>query len=196
MSIPSQQKALLLPSCGPDAVYAVGERAVPQPGPGQVLIRNSAVALNPLDATIRTIGLYVSAHGWPATVGWDGAGEIAALGSSVQGWAIGDVVMYQGWAPPDYGTLQEYTVADASLVSRVPGNISVEEATTIPSAFAAPVCGLYNAPSEHSLGLTAPWEDEGRGKYAGQAALVIGGSSSVGQLGKNFTAARVYVTES
>ncbi|VDB95722.1 unnamed protein product [Peniophora sp. CBMAI 1063] len=183
MSLPSTQKALLLPRCGPDAAYAVGERPVPQPGPGQVLIRNVAVALNPLDVGIRTLGLYVSEQDWPTVAGWDGAGTIAVLGPNVQTWAVGDVVMYQGWAPPDYGTFQEYTLAEAELVSRVPGNISIEEATTIPSAYATAVCPLYNTLSaEHALGLTPPWDEGGRGKYAGQAALVIGGSGSVGQL--------------
>ncbi|KZV71804.1 GroES-like protein [Peniophora sp. CONT] len=182
MSLPSQQKALLLSRYGPDAAYELGERAVPQPGAGQVLIRNAAVALNPLDAVVRVIGLYVSEYGMPAVAGYDAAGTIAALGSDVQGWAVGDVVLYQGWFKADYGAFQEYTLSEASLIARVPSNITIEEAATIPSAIATAACALYNTPGPHSLGLTAPWEEGGRGKYASQAALVIGGSGSVGQL--------------
>ncbi|KZV71797.1 GroES-like protein [Peniophora sp. CONT] len=183
MSVPSRQKALLLPRCGPDAAYELGERAVPYPGAGEVLIRNTAVALNPIDAFgIRVMGLYVSNYGWPAVAGYDAAGTIAVLGPDVKGWAVGDVVLYQGWFKADYGAFQEYTLSDASLIARVPDNITIEKAATVPSGFSTAVFSLYNAPGEHSIGLTAPWEEGGRGKYAGQAALVIGGSSSMGQL--------------
>ncbi|KZV65633.1 GroES-like protein [Peniophora sp. CONT] len=178
---PSQQKALLL--TGPGAPYELGKRAVPQPGAGEVLIRNNAVALSPLDAVIQVTGVYVEQTGWPAVTGYDAAGSIVALGPDVQGWALGDVVLYQGWFQADYGAFQEYTLSDASLIARVPDNISVEEAATLASAFATGVCTLYNTPGPHSLGLTAPWEEGGRGKYTGQAALVIGGSGSVGQIG-------------
>ena len=36
---------------------------------------------------------------------------------------------------------------------------------------------------ELSISLTAPWEEGGKTKYAGQAAFIVGGSSSVGQYG-------------
>lgn len=182
MALPSQQKSLLLPAAGNP--FAVGMRAVPHPGPGQVLIRNVAVALNPIDGLIRALGLFVSQYGWPAVVGNDGAGEIAALGPDVQGWAVGDPVLYQCFWVPDRGTFQEYTIADAVRIARVPANISFEEAATVPLGLATAAIALYNAPSARSAGLTAPWEAGGKGKYVGQAALVVGGASSVGQYGK------------
>ncbi|KZV71795.1 GroES-like protein [Peniophora sp. CONT] len=184
MSLPSQQKALVLPAVGPGKTFELGTRAVPHPGPGQVLIRNEAVALNPVDWIIRNYGVFVSAHGWPAVVGNDGAGKIVALGSDVQGWAVGDTVLYQCFWSPDRGTFQEYTIADAVRIARVPTNISVEEAATVPLGLGTAAIALYNAPSATCAGFTAPWEADGAGKYVGQAALVIGGSSSVGQYGK------------
>ena len=182
MSLPSQQKALLLPSFGPDAAYVLGTRAVPQPGPNEVLIRNKAVALNPLDVGIRLMGLYINE--WPAVCGWDAVGPIVALGRDVQGWQVGDVVMYQGRNIPNCGCFQEYTLSNAAFIAKVPGNVSVEQAASVTSALVTATTVLYNKPSENSLGLTAPWKTGGLGKYEGQAALVIGGSSSVGQLGK------------
>ncbi|VDB99937.1 unnamed protein product [Peniophora sp. CBMAI 1063] len=180
MSLPTQQKALILPSYGPGAAFQLSTRAVPKPGAGQVLIRNTAAALNPLDFAIRNIGIFVTE--WPAVVGYDGAGTIVALGPDVQGWKVGDVVVYQGFWPADTGVYQEYTLAPADLVAKIPKNVSVEEASTLSIALATATCALYTAPGPHTLGFTAPWEEGGAGKYKGQAALVIGGSSSVGQL--------------
>ena len=88
MSLPSQQKALILARSGPDAAFELSTRAVPTPGPGQVLIRNTAVALNPLDRVIRLSGLFVNEYGWPVVAGYDGAGSIAATGSDVQEWNV------------------------------------------------------------------------------------------------------------
>ncbi|KZV70506.1 GroES-like protein [Peniophora sp. CONT] len=171
MTLPSQQKALLLPAAGPGKGFELGtRRPVPHPSPGQVLIRNEAIALNPVDWIIRNYGVFVSPHGLPAVVGNDGAGKIVALGSDVrrQGSAISDTVLYQCFWSPDRGTFQEYTITDAVRIARVPANINVEEAATVP-------LGLGTA------AIAFPWEADGAGKYAGQAALVIGGSSSVGQ---------------
>jgi len=64
----------------------------PAPGPGQVLVRVRACALNHLDVWVR--------HGWPSLklemphwTGADVAGEVAALGEGVTGWEIGQRVV-------------------------------------------------------------------------------------------------------
>jgi NADPH:quinone reductase-like Zn-dependent oxidoreductase len=64
----------------------------PEPGPGEVLVRVRACALNHLDVWVR--------RGWPGLklemphwTGADVAGEIAALGEGVTGWEIGQRVV-------------------------------------------------------------------------------------------------------
>lgn len=76
---------------GPE-VLQYREIPTPQPGPGDVLVRLHAAALNRLDLWVRA--------GWPSIKlsyphipGADGAGEIAALGSGVSGWNPGDRVV-------------------------------------------------------------------------------------------------------
>ena len=185
----SEHSALLLPAAG--AAFEVGKRATPKPGPGQVLVRNKAVALNPIDWIVQKFGIFYKT--FPAVIGGDGAGEIAELGAGVTGWSIGDKVFYQGTFDSDRGTFQELTLADAVRIARVPDNLLYEQVATLPLTLATVAVGAYKprhsevrASDKHDIGgvgLTAPWETDGRGKYAGQAAVITSGSSSVGQFG-------------
>lgn len=63
--------------------------------------------------------------------------------------------------------------------------MSYEEVSTIPVAFTAAYCGLYNA-KPYGLGLDPPLEPSKRGIYAGSLLVILGGSSSVGQYGESF----------
>ncbi|KAI0033277.1 GroES-like protein [Vararia minispora EC-137] len=177
----STQKALLLRSKG--APFELTTRPIPSPGPGQVLIKNVAVALNPVDKYIQKFGFIVDAYGYPALAGSDGAGDIVEVGEGVSGrWVAGDKVLYQSFWAQDRATFQEYTLADAVRIAKIPENLTYEQAATVPLGFSTAAVGLY-APfaPRGGAGLTPPWEEGGRGKYAGKPALVIGGASSVGQ---------------
>lgn len=85
-------KAILFYQHGGPDVLQYADFPTPQPGPGEVLIRLRAAALNRLDLWVR--------NGWPGIrlqyphiPGADGAGEIAALGEGVSGWEIGERVI-------------------------------------------------------------------------------------------------------
>jgi len=67
----------------------------------------------------------------------------------------------------------------AEVASKIPSNISFEEASTLPIGFVTAAVGLYH--NVGGLALSPAWEESGRGKYAGKAAFVAGGASSVGQ---------------
>ncbi|KAI0029610.1 chaperonin 10-like protein [Vararia minispora EC-137] len=183
----SQQKALLF--LNKDAKkFTLGTRLIPKPGPGQVLIKNKAVAINPIDAYIEKMpGLLDQlGRGYPALAGVDGAGVIQKLGEGVSGWTVGDEIMYEAHDQPDFCTFQEYSLSFAARIAKIPKNLTFDEATTIPLCFAVAAIGLYDAHAEPGamsggMALTAPWEEGGRGKYAGQPILVTGGASSVGQ---------------
>ncbi|KAI0763243.1 GroES-like protein [Irpex lacteus] len=167
---------------GPAAPFELTERPTPKPGPGQVLIKNIAAALNPADYIIHHLGAWVDHYGYPALVGLDGCGEVAAIGEGVVGLNIGDRVLYEALFHPDTMSFQEYTVSDAVQVAKVPSNVSFDGAATIPSCFTTAAVGLYQKVKRRGgLALTAPWEEGGLHKYAGQPAIVSGGASSVGQ---------------
>ena len=67
---------------------------------------------------------------------------------------------------------------------QIPENLTFEQAASIPLCLTTVACGIWTHGSDTtSLGLTAPWEEGGSSKYAGKPALILGGSSSVGQFG-------------
>lgn len=85
-------KAVLFREYGGPEVLEYTDFPTPQPGPGEVLVRLRAAALNRVDVMVR--------RGWPGLKlelphinGADGAGEIAALGEQVQGLKPGQAVV-------------------------------------------------------------------------------------------------------
>lgn len=85
-------KAVLFQQHGNIDVLEYGSFPTPHPGPGQVLVRLKAAALNHLDIWVRKgwKGLQLE---YPHIPGADGAGEIAVLGEGVTNWSIGEKVV-------------------------------------------------------------------------------------------------------
>lgn len=78
---------------GPD-VLRHEEIDLPEPGPGQVLLRHTAIGLNYIDTYHRT-GLYPLAS-LPAVIGQEGAGVVEAVGPGVSDLEVGQRVAYAG----------------------------------------------------------------------------------------------------
>jgi len=76
---------------GPEAMQW-DDVPTPEPGPAEALVHHTAVGLNYIDVYFRT-GLY-KAPALPATLGMEAAGVVRAIGSAVQGIAVGDRVAY------------------------------------------------------------------------------------------------------
>ncbi|TFK77636.1 GroES-like protein, partial [Polyporus arcularius HHB13444] len=145
---------------------------------GDVLVKNVAVGLNPVEWKIQTWGILVEKY--PVILGLDAAGVVEAVGEGVTSLKKGDRVLYQGWREADRAAYQEYTLIAADLAAKFPENISFDQAATLPVAVATAAIGLY-----HPHGATkfvAPWAESGKGKYAGTPLVVIGGSSVVGSI--------------
>lgn len=77
---------------GPPEVLELREAATPHPSPGEVLIKVAAAGVNFADIMAR-LGLYPDAPKPPCVVGYEVAGEIAAVGSSSVGFKPGDRVI-------------------------------------------------------------------------------------------------------
>ncbi|OSC97715.1 GroES-like protein [Trametes coccinea BRFM310] len=178
MPTPTQQKALFLQA--KQGEFAVGTRPVPKPGPGEILVKNEASGLNPVDWKIQTYGIFVDKY--PTVLGIDAAGVVEAVGEGVTIFKTGDKVLYEGLRTDgnDRATFQQYTLVPADLVAKLPDSLTFEQGAALPLALTTAAVGLYN--QEGGTLFTPPWVDGGSSKYAGTPIVVIGGSSVVGTL--------------
>jgi len=127
------------------------ERPMPEPGPGQVLVRVHAASLNYRDLLIAEGRYGRSAVRWPLVPLSDGAGEVIEVGSGVTRVAPGDRVagtFFQNWVEGPFtaanaatalggaidGVLAEQVVFDAEGLVKFPAALSFEEAATLPCA--------------------------------------------------------------
>jgi len=94
------------------------------PGPGQVLLRQTAVGVNFADVYQR-IGLYKGAL--PAVLGSEGAGVVAALGPGVTSLKVGDRVVYQGLG----GGYADVRLAPAERLVKLPDSIDDRTAAAV-----------------------------------------------------------------
>ena len=84
-------KAAYIEQTGPPENIQVGDLPRPEPGPGQVLVRVRAVALNPIDLYIRS-GMVAMPLSFPYVIGCDLAGTVEQVGpgrASGSSWATG-----------------------------------------------------------------------------------------------------------
>ena len=100
---------------GPD-VFRFEDVELAAPGPGQALVRQTAIGVNFIDCYHRS-GLY--AVPLPAIVGSEGAGRVEAIGSGVTEVAAGDRVAYAGYS----GAYAEARLIDASKLVKLPDTI-------------------------------------------------------------------------
>lgn len=83
-------------------------REIPKPGPNELVVRNHAIAANPVDWKIQDYGFAINKY--PNVLGSDGCGVVTAVGSSVTKFKVGDRVT--GFAAviykqnPDHGNSQ------------------------------------------------------------------------------------------
>jgi len=70
---------------------AIRAAEMPEAGPHEVVVKNHAVAINPLDWKMQDSGSYVGK--FPTIIGTDIAGEIYAVGGEVKGFKKGHRVL-------------------------------------------------------------------------------------------------------
>lgn len=173
---------------GPEVLELV-RRPVPEPGPGEVLVRVRAVSVNHLDLWVRR-GLPGIPVELPFVPGTDAAGEIAALGEGVTGLEVGQPVLVlpgvssgesefdrrgDDHLSDDYvlrgehfdGVDREYLALEARHVLPLPEGLDPEVAAAVPVTW-----------------ITAWGMLVERARLAeGETVLVIAGSSGVGSAG-------------
>ncbi|SDQ08833.1 zinc-binding alcohol dehydrogenase family protein [Microbacterium sp. cf332] len=164
----------------PRADLVVGPADMPVPGRGEILLRNRAVAVNPLDELKQWTGdLMYRWLSYPMILGEDVAGVVEAVGPGVTRFSAGDRVaayavgMERGRRHDAEGGFQQYTVVREDLAAPLPDDLAFADAVVLPLAVSTAATALFQT---ENLGLVPPTAAQpGTG-----VVLVWGGSTSVG----------------
>lgn len=169
-------KAWRVHAWGEPETMSFEEVAEPEPGPGQVRIRNHAAGLNFFDI-LQVQGKYQIKPPFPLTPGAEVAGVVDAVGAGVTEFSVGDRVL----SITHGGAMAEYSIGRIGMTFAIPAGMDFPEAAAFPI--------VYHT-SYFALRLRAALQ-------AGEWLLVHAGASGVGmsaiQLGRAF-GARVIAT--
>ena len=152
-------KAIQIHETGGPEVLQLAELPIPEPGPGQVLIRVEAVGVNFIEIYFRK-GVYKATL--PIVPGSEAAGTVEKLGPGVTGFEEGDSVA----SVSVLGSYAEYALAPAAQLIKVPSRVIPEQAA---AAMLQGMTAHYLAYSTYAL-------------KAGDTALVHAGAGGVGLL--------------
>jgi len=162
------------------------ELPAPTPGPHDLLVRVRAVSVNPVDTKVRKSA--APEAGAAKVLGWDAVGTVEALGSRVQGFAVGDRVYYAGSIDRP-GANAELHAVDARIAARAPATLSDAQAAALPLTSITAYELLFDR-LRVARGAASQ----------GQTLLVMGGAGGVGsvliQLARQLTGLRVVATAS
>jgi NADPH2:quinone reductase len=115
-------RAIAIDAFGPAEACTLRDIPVPTPGEGEILIALDYAGVNFIDVYMRN-GTYARSSTYrtplPLVLGMEGSGEVAALGSGVQGFALGERVAYA----PHRGSYAGFAAVPAWRVARVPPGI-------------------------------------------------------------------------
>jgi NADPH2:quinone reductase len=145
-----------------DRSLVIRQGPIPEPAPGEVLIKVAAAGLNRADLLQRQ-GLYPPPEDASPIMGLEVAGEVIALGAEVHNWKVGDRIC----ALTHGGGYADYTVAPVGQCFPVPEGLSMEQAAALPEALLTVWHNLYQRCH----------------LQRGEKVLIHGGASGVGTLG-------------
>lgn len=174
--LPAQMTVIAISKPGGPEVLVPEQRALPQPGPDEILVKVEAAGVNRPDVAQRS-GAYPPPPGASDLPGLEIAGEVVAVGSNAKRHKIGDKVM----SLVAGGGYAQYCIAQDAQAMSVPPALSIREAGALPET------------------LMTVWHNvfERGGLKASETLLIHGGSSGIGtmaiQLAKAF-GAKVFVT--
>jgi len=135
-------RAIRVQQFGGPEVLKLEEIRDPAPGAGEVLVRVRAAGVNPVDAYMHT-GTYARKPPLPYTPGFDGAGEIDAVGAGVTGFQPGDRVYIAGPGNTvaGAGTYAERAICIPAQLHHLPARASFAQG----AALGVPYCTAYRA---------------------------------------------------
>lgn len=153
---------------GPETLKA-RELPTPEAGPGEVLIQIEAAGVgvwDPFEVEGGFAKMYGGKPKFPYVPGTDCAGTVAAVGQGVKRFKEGDKVYGFALMNPKGGCYAEYCAIKEDLVSRVPGNLTMEQAGAMPECAITALRGL----------------DDTLKLKRGESILILGAGGGIGHL--------------
>ncbi len=148
----------------------------PEPGPGEVLIRARASALNPHDEHVRSgLARAYMEYDLPAVLGTDIAGVVEATGDGVTRVSVGDRTFgLERSFRVHNGTFGEHVVLPEESVARTPDGIDDSQAGALGLAAVTALTAIDAAQLEPGSTILINGATGGVGCYATQLAAVAG----------------------
>lgn len=143
------------------------EISIPVPKEHDLLVKTSAVSVNPVDVGVRKSGRTILKK--PKVIGWDTCGIVEKVGAKVTLFKPGDRVFYAGsFIRP--GSNSEYQLVDERIVGHAPKELTDEEVAAMPLTSLTAYEALFE-----QMGL-----ELNSSKNKGKNILIINGAGGVG----------------
>ncbi|HAS8503365.1 TPA: NADP-dependent oxidoreductase [Vibrio vulnificus] len=178
-----ENKQIVITEFGGPDVLAIRSSQMPEPKPGQVVIKVYFSGINPIDVKTRA-GL-----GWaaaqnkdklPWVPGYDISGKVISCGENAERFVIGDTVAGFVGFPLEGGGYSQYLCVEEDTLSLVPGSVTLEAAAVLPLAGQTAAQALNKAQVKE-----------------GERVLILAGAGGVGHLAVQIAVAakaEVYTT--
>jgi NADPH2:quinone reductase len=143
--VPKRMHVAAIDAAGEAAALTVHDLAVPRLGASEVLIAIDTAGVASWDVDIRRHPDSIKNSRFPLVLGTDGSGVIAAVGSNVRGFRIGDFVYSYSWDNPKGGFYAEYAAVPADRVSHIPKGLTMRQAGAIGTNALTAIQGIDDA---------------------------------------------------
>jgi NADPH:quinone reductase len=173
-AVPATMQAAAIDRTGGPEVLTLHTLPVPKPGADEVLIAMNTAGVGPWDIDVREKLDYWKNRKYPLVLGVDGSGTVAAVGSAVHGFKVGDPVSAYVWDNPKGGFYAEYVAVAATAVGHVPAGLSLKEAGAGAVGSLTALQGI----------------DDALHIKSGETLLIHGAAGSVGSLAVQFAKLR------
>ncbi|TCJ21998.1 NAD(P)H-quinone oxidoreductase [Nocardioides jejuensis] len=120
-------RAIVATQPGGPEVLEIRELPTPSPGPGEVLVKVAATAVNRADV-LQRMGFYPPPPGASDIIGLECSGTVEVLGHGVEGWSVGD----EACALLAGGGYASHVVVPAGQLMPVPEGVSLIDAAALP----------------------------------------------------------------
>ncbi len=172
--VPQTMQAAAIDMPGDSSVLTLHALPVPKPDANEVLIALDTAGVAIWDVGIRRKPEQLQHSRFPLVLGTDGAGTIAAIGSDVHGFKIGDRVYSYSWDNPKGGFYAQYAAVPAERVGHVPAGLTLTQAGAIGTTALTALQGV----------------DDALHIKSGQTMIIHGASGGVGSLALQFAKLR------